>query len=542
VPGPPLDDEDELDLRAYLHIVRRRWRWVAGTTVLAIAAAVLFSVQQESQYRAEATLLIRTQPADSIVSDERQVTAQDAERQLNNETEILESGAAQNAALEIYDGPLDVDSVEADVASDRSDAVEVSATASDPDEAADLVNAYVQAFIDLRRTQRVDEILAAGAEIQTQIDQLQTEIDVLTAEEADPARITPLQSQQNFYRTQLEDLELTAGLVQAGGAQVLTEATPPTEPVSPRPARNAAIAVVLGLILGIGLAFLRDYYDDSLRTVDDLERHGDGQHVAVGVIPATEEDGKISRLVTVAAPTSAPAEAYRALRTAVRFASLDRDVKIIQVTSPGLGEGKTTTVANLATVLAQAGHRVTVVDCDLRRPRIHEIFKVRLGPGFTDVLLGEVPLQRALVQAGEGIYILPAGSRPPNPSEMLGTLRTESVLDALSQQCDYVLVDSTPVLPVTDGIVLSQFVDATLLVVSARNTTRHQLRQAMSLLKQAEAPVIGYVFNRVPTGRGRYGYSYSYAYAEGAGASNGATRAAKVPGRQQGAERARPKR
>lgn len=541
----PVPADDELDLRAYVSILRRRWRWVAGALLFTVLAALLFSIRQSPQYRATAELLVNTQSGESIVENDNRLSAADAERQLNNEVQILESGRTQDAVEEAYTGSLDVDTVGASVASDRADAIGVSATGGDPDEVAELVNTYVQTYVELRQRQRVDEILTAGNEIQGQIDRLQTEIDELRlpllaidqdlADDPDNAAllaqrqalaaaidadVAPLEGQQAFYRQQLENLQLTAGLARSGGAQVLTEAEPPTSPVSPQPLRNAVLAAVLGLLLGIGLAFLRDYFDESIRSIEDLEQLGAGEPV-LGMIPFVESEDE--RLATMRAPNSVAAEAYRGLRTSVRFAGIDRRMKIVQVTSGSLGEGKTTTVANLAVALAQAGQRVVIACCDLRRPRIHEVFGETLGPGFTDLLLGEATLSQALRRVDDRLYLLPAGSRPPNPSELVGTARAEAVLTALEDEFDYVILDSTPILPVTDGIVISRLAHGVLFVVSAQKTTRGHVRQALSLLQQADAPVLGFVLNGVPIG-GRYGYRYGYAYGYGYAEADGDSR------------------
>ena len=559
VPNSP-GTEDELDLRAYVSILRRRWRWVAGALAFTVVTAVAYSVQQAPQYRASAELLVNTQSGESIVDDGSRLSAADAERQLNNEVQILESGRAREAARAAYDGPLDVDLVSASVASDRSDAIRVSATGSDPEEVAELVNTYVETYVELRQTQRVDEILTAGNEIQAQIDRLQDEIDELlepvadaeAALAADPdndalanqlervtseaqADVVPLENQQAFYRQQLENLQLTAGLAGSGGAELLTDAEPPTAQVSPKPLRNAVLATMLGLLLGVGLAFLRDYFDESVRSIDDLERLTGGDPT-LGIIPFVEsEDG---RLATLRDPNSVAAEAYRGLRTSVRFAGLDRRMKVIQVTSGSLGEGKTTTIANLAIALSQAGQKVVVACCDLRRPRIHEVFDKPLGPGFTDLLLGETSLSQALRRIDQNLYLLAAGSRPPNPSELLGAARTDAVIKALEQEFDYVLLDTTPVLPVTDGIVISRIAHGVVFVVSARTTTRGQLRQALGLLRQAEAPILGFVLNGVPLG-GRYGYQYGYAY--GYGYAEPGAEAEDVNGRRRPRRRIGPK-
>ncbi len=543
--APPV--ENELDLRAYLVILRRRWRWIVGTALVALAATLALSLQEDPRYRATAELLIRSQAPEAVLDDPSPV-AVDAGRALNNEIGILESGSVRDAVRETYEGPLDVGTVSATASSDRSDIVRVSASGTDPDAVAELANTYVATFVEFRRRQRIDELLAAGAEIQILIDRLEPEIAAVRAplDEAeaalaeDPedeaaraerdrvadriaAELAPLESQQNFNRQQLEDLELIAGLTRTGGAQVLTEAVPPASPVSPEPTRNAITSVVLGLMAGVGLAFAREYLDESIRTVEDLDRLGGGRVATLGVIPAGGDD--VGSLVGAAGGddgASLSAEAYRALRTSVRFAGLERRVKVLQVTSSTVGEGKTTTVGNLAHAFSQAGQRIVVVCCDLRRPQVHELFDEEQSPGLSDVLLEEATLSEALRRTSSGLYLLPAGTRPPNPSELLGSDRAQQVIAALAEEFDLVLLDSTPVLPVTDAIVVSRLADSTLVVAQARQTRRHHVSQTLALLRQVDAPVLGFVLNRVPTrGRGAYAYPYAYAYDPGRAGPNG---------------------
>lgn len=538
MPAEPLDD-DQLDLRAYVAVLRRRWRWIAGTIVVVVLAALALTVQQDPLYQATAEVLIRQRATEGLFTNEQVVrNAADAERQLNNEVEVIESGSVRDVVDDAYDGPLDVDKVSARPASDRSDAVGISATGTDPDLVAELVNRYTAEYISYSGAQRVNDLLRTGAEIQAQIDDLDNQLDELNAPlraieaqlAADPGddslqaqreqvaenlapQTTAIENRQDFYRQQLENTELSARIIQSGGPELLTEAEPPASPISPQPIRNTALALVLGALLGIGLAFVRDHLDDTIRTTEDLDRIALGELPTIGLIPALEDE--TFGLVIDTDPKGPTAEAYRTLRTAVRFAGLDRTMKVVQLTSSNLGEGKTTTIANLAVALAQAGQKVAVVCCDLRRPRVHELFGQSLSPGFTDVLLGEAVLSQALRMIQPNLYLLPAGSRPPNPSELLGAARTESVIAALRAEFDFVLLDSTPILPVTDGLVVAHLADATIVVVNARSTTRQQLRQALSLLRQADAALVGFVLNRVPLGgRGGYGYSYAYAYAE----------------------------
>jgi non-specific protein-tyrosine kinase len=214
----------------------------------------------------------------------------------------------------------------------------------------------------------------------------------------------------------------------------------------------------------------------------------------------------------VEAPTSSASEAYRSLRTAIGFIGLDKPLRVIQVTSPSAAEGKTTTIANLAVALANVGKKVVVVDCDLRRPRIHTFFGIPNEVGFTSVLLGEVPLANAAQAVGRRhLMLLASGQLPPNPSELLSSTRTAQVLATLQAEADVVLVDSPPVLPVTDSAVLSAHVDATLLVIRAGVTTRRQLTRAVEVLEQVAAPLVGTVLNGVTADEG-YGYTYNYGY------------------------------
>jgi capsular exopolysaccharide synthesis family protein len=279
--------------------------------------------------------------------------------------------------------------------------------------------------------------------------------------------------------------------------------------------RNGIIGFMVGTGLGLVLALVREFMDQSIRTTDDLERTVKGRLPILGVIP----EGSAAEIAALpGGDRSAIAEAYRALRTSVRFEGLDRPMKVIQITSSSAAEGKTTTAANLARMLAQDGHRVAVVCCDLRRPTIHELFGVRVSPGLADVVLGTEPLATAITQSDSQTFVLPAGSAPPNPSELLGSSRAEAVIVALANEMDYVIIDTTPVLPVTDAIVVSRFADATIVVVNAGDTTRNRLHQALTSLEQASAPVVGLVLNR-SFGGDRYAYGYGYRYDSGGKAS-----------------------
>jgi capsular exopolysaccharide synthesis family protein len=197
----------------------------------------------------------------------------------------------------------------------------------------------------------------------------------------------------------------------------------------------------------------------------------------------------------------------------VQFLGFDRPLRTIQITSPGPGEGKTTTAANLAAVLAETGRRVLLVDMDLRRPRLHEQFGIKNGLGLTSVLIGEAPLSRAAVRISDSLFVLPSGPIPPNPSELVGSARAAELIRLTGQEFDLVVIDSPPLLPVTDPLVIARSVDAVVLVAAAGVTTRKQLHRAAELLAQVNAPVEGIALNRAGDHQ-EYSYSYGYTHKE----------------------------
>jgi receptor protein-tyrosine kinase len=300
--------------------------------------------------------------------------------------------------------------------------------------------------------------------------------------------------------------------------------------VSPKPLRNGGIALGMGLVMGLGLAFLFDHLDDRIHGKVDVERASGGLTV-VGLIPAVPgwRDRSFAELITIDLPNSASAEAYRSLRTSLQFLGLERETKVVQVTSSTSGEGKTTTVANLAVALADAGKRVIVVDCDLRRPRIHTFFGLDHDLGITSVLLGDTPLADAVRPApGESrLAVLSSGPVPPNPSELLALRRFSELIDAFKAESDYVLIDSPPVLPVADARVISAVADVTFLVVTAERTSIADVQRSVEILHQVDAPLAGTILNAIPNTRRlgyRYGYDYYYGYGSKSAESGGSSK------------------
>jgi succinoglycan biosynthesis transport protein ExoP len=488
------------DLRDYGRTVwLHRWL-ITATVVVAVGAAVGLSVIQTPVYQATAQLIIQR----SSTLDTSQQDAQRAERNVDTETAVLRSRAVQDAAEAKLRHKPDI-SVSSTA---TSDVVSVSARSTNAERAAVDASDYAAVYVDLRRKQNIDDLVQAGAQVQTKIAAVDRRIGRLRVGSPE---FTTLEQQRAFLQQQLDQLQISANLNQVGGARLLAEADVPHTPVSPKPVRNAAIAFLLGLLLGIGLAFLREYLDDTITSREDLERSAEELPV-LGQIPrvAHWSDRETPYVVSLAAPHSPAAEGYRTLRTALQFLDVDHTFHSIQVTSAQTDEGKSTTLANLAVAFARAGRRVTIVCCDFRRPRIHEFFGLSNAVGFTSVMLGTASLFDALQRVPDdpNLVLLSTGPPPPNPSELLSSAAAREVIAVLEKSSDLVLVDSPPVLPVSDALIVSGMVDATLLVASAKASSRRGLHRSVEVLRQVSAPLVGTVLNNTEAaeGYGAYGY------------------------------------
>lgn len=228
---------------------------------------------------------------------------------------------------------------------------------------------------------------------------------------------------------------------------------------------------------------------------------------------AERKDEPSKGLVTLSEPDGVAAEAYRTLRTNLFYALIDEPPRVIAVTSPGPGEGKSVTCANLGVVLAQAGKDTLILDCDLRKPSMHKVFGLRSMRGLVDVLIDERPLSEVWHEPVANLKVLPVGIMPPNPSELLESKRFSELLRRMREEFDYVLVDAPPVGLVSDPLILATQADGVLLLVNAQKTRKATVRRSMRSLEAVEAKVLGTVLNNVNATRGGYAQYQSYTYA-----------------------------
>jgi exopolysaccharide transport family protein len=321
----------------------------------------------------------------------------------------------------------------------------------------------------------------------------------------------------------LKEAGVTAGL-RSNNIRTVDRARVPTAPSEPNIPRNLAFALALGLTTGIGLAFLLEGIDNTVRTPEQAQAIS--ALPSLGMIPLGSKNGtesarkKLSvtsskeavELVTQSRPQSQMAESYRALRTSLLLTSLGAPPKVILVTSALPQEGKTTTSINCAIVLAQKGTRVLLIDADLRRPGIHKTLGIGPRTGLSNVLTGSTTLSQAVVRSGvlPTLFVLPAGTPPPNPAELLASSNMKDVLAELSEQYDHIVVDTPPTLSVTDAVVMSTRADAVVLVIRSGQTTKQALRRARDILMQVNARVCGVLLNAVDLTSPDYYYYYEY--------------------------------
>lgn len=291
---------------------------------------------------------------------------------------------------------------------------------------------------------------------------------------------------------------------------IVTPATAPSAPSSPNARLNLAIGLFLGLGVGFVVALLRSTLDNRIRGEAELRRVTDAP--LLGAI-AFEQDAKKNPLLTQAPSQSPRAECFRQLRTNLKFANISGQADTVLVTSSLPGEGKSTTAANLAIALSQAGQTVCLIDADLRRPMVHDYLGLERNAGLTTALVGQADINDLLQPWGDaGLYVLTSGDIPPNPSELLGSEEMKNLVGRLEQAFDTVIIDAPPLLPVADASILVQVVTGVVLLVSAQKTKYQELEKSIGGLELVGANLLGIVLNHLPTG-GPDAHSYGY-YAE----------------------------
>lgn len=506
-----------MELRHFLSVLwRRAWLLILGPLLMGTVSLAVSS-RMEPVYQASATLLVGQAEGSSLLDYSSLLSS---ERVAKTYAELL----TKRPVLERVISDLQLDLApyqlvgKVDVVQPHdTQLLELRVEDSDPQLAVAIVNSIAASFLGQNSQRRNNDLSSYEHTLTQQIAKVHhkiQELEVLLEREnagkdrnslpdqADDPKVSSLEAPLREARLTYAMLLETYMQIRAIGdrsiyVEIVEPAAMPARKVRPRVVFNTFVTAFAGLTLALGLAFLLDYLDDTLTRPENAEQ---AFHIpALATIPsvrtrATEDTGPPAAL----RPMSPFAEAYRTLRTNLQFSSLDKNTHTLLITSALAKEGKTTTVANLGVVMAQAGKKVLLVDADLRRSMLHRVFDLPDRRGLTDLLLADAaPDESCLLETDiTNLYLLPSGPLPPTPSELLGSERMSKLISRLCTLADVLLFDSPPVLAVTDAAVLASYTDGVLLVVESGRTPKEESRKALNSLQSVGARVLGTVLTR----------------------------------------------
>ncbi len=512
-----------MELRDYLSVIRARKGIIIASALIVALTALAVSLIQPKTYAAEAKILVsETNTTAALLGTSIPELSSQPERALQTQVELVGMRSIAEATIRKLNLKMSPENLEKQVevtAEGETNVVVITAEASAPETAARIANMMAAEYVLWSQDLRRSSLQEAASEVQTRLDVAQNQIIQLGGKIKESGKTddlaAELQMATGTYATLAEKLETLKidEKLETGGVTVVEKAAVDTDPVSPKPLRNTVLGLALGMAFGLGVAFVGEYLDSTIRSTEEAERVFGAS--VLGTIPVDQvEKGESRRLVIVDAPGSAAAEAYRVVRNSLDFINFQGNMKTIVVTSAAPGEGKSTVSANLAAALANAGKKVVLVSSDFRRSTTSEFFNVNNFIGLSDVLLGAHSLKSALQRPGDSqLLILTAGKMPPNPSELLGSTKMKDVISSLEEWADWVIIDTPPLLAVADPAAVARWADGVLLVSQAGVSTRDAARKGAELLQKAGARIIGVVVWGLDEGRaGRYGYYGSHPY------------------------------
>jgi capsular exopolysaccharide synthesis family protein len=501
-----------MDIRHQLALARSWARWIAAATLIAgVIAFVVSNNVLPKVYEADARLVVGQALTSSNPAVDQFTTAQQlaaAYVSLAGNRPVLEA-AMDRLGLDM---PLTEFGKLISVSATRElPFIEILGRDNDPTRAADIANAMAAEIVAIAPTlsgpgsNRIEFLDANLRTIQAQIQATSAEIDDLAAL---PQRTPTQEARVDTLVSRLATLGATysafLGFTNPTDANQLTIVQPavaPLAPASPRPLFNVAIAAALAFLLALGAAIVWEHIDDRLKSVEDVERvTGLATVGLIGQMPGERGRNLFYRLATLLYPRSPAAEAFRALRTNLDFAGLDKGLRTIVVTSSIPSEGKTVVAANLAIAYAQSGRRTILVDADLRRPGVHGIFQMPNELGLTDLVRTDETKLDDVARATEApnLRVITAGTIPANPAELLGSRRMATIFERLTAAADVLIIDTPPVTAVTDAAVVAARADATIMVIQSHRASERIVRRGVEALAKVNARIVGAVLNNVP--------------------------------------------
>ena len=329
-----------------------------------------------------------------------------------------------------------------------------------------------------------------------------------------------VESAQHIYEMLIKRFKETSlsENMKAGNIRIIDKAEVPKTPVKPKKRLSIILAMIVGLFGGTGLAFFLEYLDNTIKTPDDLKQYLNIPDLGPVPLFAAENKGNAGKdrtpdLIALHSPKSTASESYRGIRTNILFSTAESVPQIILVSSSGPREGKTITAGNIAITMAQAGSKIIILDCDMRRPEIHKLFGATRDRGMSNILVG-IDNIGEIIQSTKipNLDVITSGPIPPNPSEMLGSKRMESLLVALRKKYDHILIDSPPATAVTDAVVLSKSADGVIIVIRTGDMARQIVKNGIGQFNNVGAHIIGAVLNGIDLSSSKYSYYYYQYY------------------------------
>lgn len=524
-----------MELKTYIAPLRKWWWLIVASTLIAAVSSYLAVSQQSPIYQARTTLLLGSAINNPNPNGNEFWLSQQLAKTY---TDIAQRDVVRTATMEAL-GLAWLPAYTARAVPDTQ-LIEITVTDVSPERAMVVANELATQLIKQTPTSKQEEGGQRASFINAQLDELEAKIEETNAEIlakqeelaglfsarqiADAqSQIYALEAKQNTLQNNYASLLASTTQGAANTLSVIEQATVPQYPVGPESLMTVLTAAAIGFSLAVAAAYLLEYLDDTLKSPDDVDAAVRLPTLA-GIASFKTTSGGKYELVTMRQPRAPVSEAYRGLRTALLFTNVDRRVKVVLVTSASPGEGKSITSANLGVVLAQAGHRVLIIDADLRRPMQHRIFGLPDTQGLTNLLTGMHAVRNeSAATSGEvispatdavyatqqpGLFMITSGPIPPNPAELIGSVKMKTLLESAARRFDFVIVDSPPVMVATDAVILGAGVDATLVVVGAGSTRRNQLKQAVQQLREVNANVAGVILNRMTAKSGEYYYYY----------------------------------
>ncbi len=504
-----------MDLHVYLHLAKKWWWLILVGTIISGSASFLVSRSQTPVYQASSLLLLgigSSNPNNSFI-----VTSQNRHLTETYQNLLTTEDIIEEVRRRI--GVERIGKVRAEVVTEGG-LIRLTVNNPDPALAQHIANEMPLVFSEIDKARQQDRFESSRTSLEAEISEVRAELlasetqleEATTDNDADISNSDVIRLRETLSRLvqSYENVRL-AEATNAISVTIVEQAQLPKAPISPRVGLNTLLAMIVGAMLTVGIIFLIDYLDNSIKEPEQIFSLT-GLTTLGGILrlpPALQND----TLVVRSNPRSPIAEGYRQIRTNLQYSGLSHQINSIQVTSATPSEGKTTTISNLALALGQANHKVLLVDADLRRPRLHKLFQTRLQPGLTELMLNENSLNYAH-NVAPNVQLLTAGKIPPNPAELLHSPRMKELIAWLTTQVDYVLFDTPPVLAVADASILSSSMNSVVIVIRAGSTKEHDLLATVEQLGKMGADIAGIILNDITEASGSYYHQYHHYYEE----------------------------